>query len=719
MRSSVIPLTFLSFLLLQFHPLAAQQWELFHSTIPATAFAYQGETVWVGTEGGLVRLTPGEPAFYYTALNAPLPSLKVNALAAQGADSLWVATTKGLALLHQENWTVFDTTNSPLRHPNVRSIDLDAESALWIANDFGGVARWKNGDWALYPPDTPGLTNRSSLILATVNHGVWVDNGDGISVFQDGEWGMLTTDDVLPGPINRMAEAPNGDIWMGASVSASNEVGLIHYDGSNWTVYSDGDPDVGLIDNAIESLHVDVGGTVWTSHRFSITAFDGEQWTTYGAITSGLPESDVEVIASGPDGKLWLSTFDDVVTFDGSEWEYPATNPFALPHQSANRLSIAPDGTSWFVFENLLGTDRGGLAKKNGDDWQLYTVGNSGLNSHLIRGIAASNEKVWLANSGMNRVQSFDGQNWETFELSSLVDDIPTNGISRDIAFTPQGNVWFAYAYISLGGRSGLLRYDSNEWEGFFPFNSSMPEVRVNNLAPQGEDTLWIATIGEGIVRKVGEEWTTFFEGACVHQVEIDASGQVWALLCDDGLYVWDGASWQIPQIETGGLPLDTLERLSATPNGLWAAYDEGLAYIQEGRLYNFPFAESPFGDLVIRNMEADAQGRLWLATASGLVAVRYDIPSAVAEGTLPVDAMQVFPNPNAGRFTLELHAQQAFTGHIAIFNSLGQVVLSRRLDVQPGRQEMALSLPGAAAGLYHLMVASTKGVRVMKFVVE
>ena len=83
------------------------------------------------------------------------------------------------------------------------------------------------------------------------------------------------------------------------------------------------------------------------------------------------------------------------------------------------------------------------------------------------------------------------------------------------------------------------------------------------------------------------------------------------------------------------------------------------------------------------------------------------------------LESMRLFPNPNPGRFTLELHARQAFAGHVTIFNSLGQAVLSRRLEVQPGEQQIVLNMPGAAAGLYHLAVASPEGMRAVKFMVE
>ncbi|MCB0554901.1 MAG: S8 family serine peptidase [Phaeodactylibacter sp.] len=105
--------------------------------------------------------------------------------------------------------------------------------------------------------------------------------------------------------------------------------------------------------------------------------------------------------------------------------------------------------------------------------------------------------------------------------------------------------------------------------------------------------------------------------------------------------------------------------------------------------------------------------------------------PLVVQSEVLPVDCLtpaqevkgledlQLFPNPNTGQFTLKLHARKAFESCITVFNNLGQEVLFRKLDVQSGEQQIMLTLPGAAAGLYHLVAASSDGMQVLKFVVE
>ncbi len=58
-----------------------------------------------------------------------------------GADSkgnIWIAETKGLAKFRDGSIEFFDTANSELRYPYVKSIQIDKEDKIWINQDFLG-----------------------------------------------------------------------------------------------------------------------------------------------------------------------------------------------------------------------------------------------------------------------------------------------------------------------------------------------------------------------------------------------------------------------------------------------------------------------------------------------------------------------------------------------------------------------------------------------------
>ena len=82
----------------------------------------EGDYIWVGTTGGLVKLNKetGESTFYNNS-NSGLPGNYVLSLAIDGSGNMWIGTWKGgLAKFDGTNWTVYNTSNSSL--PNNHSL---------------------------------------------------------------------------------------------------------------------------------------------------------------------------------------------------------------------------------------------------------------------------------------------------------------------------------------------------------------------------------------------------------------------------------------------------------------------------------------------------------------------------------------------------------------------------------------------------------------------
>jgi len=105
------------------------------------AIAEEGNTMWIGTGGGLVSIdkTTGAPTFYNRA-NSGLPDNIVTSIVIDGSGTKWIGTNSGLAKFDGTNWTVYNTTNSGLPDNYVTSIAIDgmAQSGLRL------VVVWDN-----------------------------------------------------------------------------------------------------------------------------------------------------------------------------------------------------------------------------------------------------------------------------------------------------------------------------------------------------------------------------------------------------------------------------------------------------------------------------------------------------------------------------------------------------------------------------------------------
>jgi len=99
--------------------------------------AVEGNYIWVGTNGGLVRLdkTTGSMTFYNRA--SGLPDNDVLAIAIDGQGNKWIGTWEGLAKFDGENWTVYNKSNSGLLDNRVLAIAIDGQGNKWIGTGLG------------------------------------------------------------------------------------------------------------------------------------------------------------------------------------------------------------------------------------------------------------------------------------------------------------------------------------------------------------------------------------------------------------------------------------------------------------------------------------------------------------------------------------------------------------------------------------------------------
>lgn len=80
---------------------------------------------------------------------------------------------------------------------------------------------------------------------------------------------------------------------------------------------------------------------------------------------------------------------------------------------------------------------------------------------------------------------------------------------------------------------------------------------------------------------------------------------------------------------------------------------------------------------------------------------------------------VSVFPNPNAGVFTLALSADVAGTAQVEVLDVAGRTVLKTRFEVEAGENSREIRLPQAAPGLYTVKCAYNGTTGYFKTIVE
>jgi hypothetical protein len=307
----------------------SQEWSVYLARKQINCLANEGEYIWVGTAGGLVKLNKSTGEFIvYDKWNTKLPGNYVTAIAIDEQRNKWIGTWGGgLAKFDGVNWTVYNTSNSGLPDNYVYAIAIDEQGNKWIGTNGGGLARFDGVNWTVYNTSNSGLPfDNVSVIMINKDGNKWIGtDGGGLVKFDGVNWTVYNTSN---------SGLPHNSVWAIAIDEQRNKwigtrAGIVKFDGVNWIVYKTSS---GLPDNWVRSIAIDEQGNKWIGTLGGLAKFDGVNWTVYNTSNSRLPDNYVRAIAIDGQGNKWIGTIGGLALFHESgiiisEKEKPTPKP--------------------------------------------------------------------------------------------------------------------------------------------------------------------------------------------------------------------------------------------------------------------------------------------------------------------------------------------------------------------------------------------------------
>ena len=290
-------------------------------------------TVWLGTITGLYRHSQRYGLERIGHANG-LPNEQISALWQDRENSLWVGTNGGLLRLRDAPFSTFGTKDG-LPSAYVRSVLVDAQGTLWAATSNG--LAWLRGGRFSAASNREGLPGNSLLSLGRSRAGgVWVGTYSHGAVLWDGRVRRhLDTRNGLTGnQVRALLETGDGTLWVGTSrgLNRVDAQGVRHY-----TV------DQGMPNDFISALHEDRHGVLWVGTSNGLAQIDGEHVRSHPLRDFGA--SNVFGLHETDDGALWLATNQGLVRRRGGSMRLIGTAQ-GLP--VAKIFQVLEDGEGHF-----------------------------------------------------------------------------------------------------------------------------------------------------------------------------------------------------------------------------------------------------------------------------------------------------------------------------------------------------------------------------------
>ncbi len=474
--------------------------------------------------------------------------------------------------------------------------------------------------------------------LALDGDTLWCCTSGGVLRYNtvDGSSRVYTTLDGLPDNELSRILVQDGNIW------AVKRSAIYAFDGERfYPVYKD-------IDNPEHMWYcvIDLNGVFWGCTRYDIWRLDGNEWLNVTPDFFAELNSSFTDLLIDSENCLWFEHDKGVISFDGETWltheEGAGPDPdgneqydvydFAIDRPNMRDFVVDKNGRAWM--REMTGMEVG-LFTSDGSVVEKISFAENILNNNVNAVAVDRNGTLWAGtfsdmylcpgcpvNSGLSR---FDGANWTSF----TPDDGLAGGRINDIAVDSNNGLWISSNFY------GISHYDGGIWTTYLADidNDPMTSTWAKDICVESPNSVWVAVNREGLFHYDGENWEQFTEETCsftgsITSLAVDHDGVLW-VTSSAGFSSFDGEEWTLmkiddiyPETSISSITIDSQDNkwFSLCPYvSSISDYEKGRLAKYDGKEWTIYGKDEGFVNNVVTTIVIDYNDIVWIGTYEGL----------------------------------------------------------------------------------------------------
>lgn len=580
MRSFTLSLTLC---LLSYFSFSQTNWINFVDDGDVKAIAFENETIWAATQGGL---------------------LKINKLTGERE--------------------IFQPWNSGLSGVSLESVIVAPNGDKWIGGNQGGLFRFNNNEWEHFYEVDNGETLEYILKMEASPAGdIWFVSNVTENCFGCRRLFSFDGNEFIRHDFNFGIPINNSDHPIDFSVVDDDEIWvakrhiLFQYDGENIISQFDETNSPLVADEQIVAIHADSENNIWVGTRHflnldfqaRVLKYNGNEWSIENGTCEGTPFS----IHESPAGDIYIqeyasSPYTSIIGkySDGNLTYFEGANLVNIPFSwNGPRLLHVDEEENWWTIINTGNSDDDILYKFDGENWE-------GINTRIYPFISNSWEsietdcdnRVWVGGDG---VVIYEDNTWTHIDRETIGG---TGSISSITLDDNTCDIWLTIDNSQNG--IGLSRYNGVEFITYEIEGGDADKLTIDN-----DGIVWIATSQNGVGKFDGTNWEWYNESNSILDdyiinIEADIAGNIWISQITGELIKFDGDSgWQV--FDSSNSPVSNSNWWIFNDNNgmIWTSYELGIMRYNGLEWETFQIDDEV---IFITGMAQDQNNNFWLA---------------------------------------------------------------------------------------------------------